>query len=187
MKHRPWTNAEEEFLRTNIVKLNGPRLREKFNEKFTKRSKKAIDRKVETLGLRYRNSNLTETHLRFIKDNWKKLTDLEMAEKLNCSTSAVASRRLKLKLNRFDLLPMNAEERKIFMDTYKNKKGCIICGEKDPIVLDFHHIDPATKEFSLGLNQATEEHMREEIEKCVVICSNCHRRVHAKTIQLPIK
>ena len=63
---------------------------------------------------------------------------------------------------------------------YKSFVGCVICREKDPIVLDLHHVnevdklyDPAKTPF-VGLKA-----MRIEIRKCVVLCSNCHRRLHA--------
>jgi hypothetical protein len=54
---------------------------------------------------------------------------------------------------------------------------CVDCGEADPVVLDFDHIDPKTKLFSVGSmlsRQATPAVMR-EIEKCEVRCANCHR------------
>ena len=61
------------------------------------------------------------------------------------------------------------------------KIPCAICGEDHPAVLDFHHVDESTKSFTM--NTATKngtkfERIVEEIEKCVVLCSNCHRKHH---------
>ena len=57
--------------------------------------------------------------------------------------------------------------------------GCIICGELELCCLDFHHLDPLFKENSISnLSGGASERLIEEIEKCVVLCSNCHRKVH---------
>lgn len=68
---------------------------------------------------------------------------------------------------------------------FKRYCGCKICGERDHIVLDLHHLDPSVKEKEVGrLFGCTRNKLKEEIRKCVVLCSNCHRRVHAGTIVL---
>ena len=60
---------------------------------------------------------------------------------------------------------------------YKGGK-CALCGIIDsPCVYDFHHIDPASKDFNLG-NSTSRERMFEELDKCILICSNCHRKLH---------
>ena len=67
-----------------------------------------------------------------------------------------------------------------FLNNYK-KNGCIKCGVKDPVVLDFHHVDPTDKSFTIsqGVQRMYDEGMIiEEIRKCVLLCSNCHRKEH---------
>lgn len=65
------------------------------------------------------------------------------------------------------------------------KKECIICGEKEPICLDFHHINPEEKSFTIAKHQSLgKEKLLAEIKKCVCLCSNCHRKVHAGIINL---
>ncbi len=70
---------------------------------------------------------------------------------------------------------------------YKGNK-CMICGyDKCARALSFHHIDPAKKEFDLsskGLTRSWEK-IKMEIEKCVLICANCHMEVHDGITQLP--
>lgn len=65
---------------------------------------------------------------------------------------------------------------------------CMICGyDRCPGALDFHHRDPKLKEFGLsdkGLTRSWEK-TKNEIDKCVLICANCHREVHAGITQLP--
>ena len=63
----------------------------------------------------------------------------------------------------------------------KAKRGCEDCGEGDPKVLDLHHRDPATKKFTFGKSgnlSLSWPRIVEEINKCDVLCANCHRRRH---------
>ena len=57
---------------------------------------------------------------------------------------------------------------------------CAACGyDRLPAALHFHHLDPSTKEFGLsarGLSRALER-AREEAQKCVLLCGNCHAEV----------
>jgi hypothetical protein len=47
-------------------------------------------------------------------------------------------------------------------------------------VLDFHHVDPSTKEFDFTKGQTySYERQKREAEKCILICANCHRELHA--------
>lgn len=64
---------------------------------------------------------------------------------------------------------------------------CIICGESENCCLDFHHLDPKNKEFNIskGITLGYKiERLKEEIEKCVCVCSNCHRKIHNGLINL---
>lgn len=67
-------------------------------------------------------------------------------------------------------------------------KGCCVCGYKRcDRALDFHHLDPKTKlrEVSRMISENYSlTRVKEEIRKCVVLCSNCHREVHAGLISL---
>jgi hypothetical protein len=74
-------------------------------------------------------------------------------------------------------------ELRIWLDEYKSKLACSICGENHPACLDFHHRDSKTKDFSPGNIRGWgwgRERVLQEIDKCVVLCSNCHRKLHAK-------
>ena len=76
------------------------------------------------------------------------------------------------------------QKNKKYIDKIKSK-GCIICGEKELCCLEFHHIDPTNKIDSV-VNMLNKEHelLKKEVNKCVVLCANCHRKVHANIIQL---
>lgn len=58
---------------------------------------------------------------------------------------------------------------------------CLRCGESDPACLDFHHAGDSEKEFSVSrrANRGHSiENIRAEIDRCDVLCANCHRKEH---------
>jgi 5-methylcytosine-specific restriction endonuclease McrA len=69
------------------------------------------------------------------------------------------------------------------LQAFLSDKKCIMCGENDPVVLDFDHINPATKSFSIAKAITYGKKWEEifaEIQKCQILCANCHRRKTAK-------
>lgn len=66
---------------------------------------------------------------------------------------------------------------------YKATLSCSICGENDECCLDFHHIDPLKKDLPLSkalTNNWSMKRLMKEVDKCQVVCSNCHRKIHKK-------
>ena len=63
---------------------------------------------------------------------------------------------------------------------------CEICGyNKNIAALEFHHIDPNTKKFQLDMrhfSNTTLETLKQELDKCILICANCHRELHNKNL-----
>lgn len=63
---------------------------------------------------------------------------------------------------------------------YKGKK-CNICGyDKCIAALEFHHLEEKTKEFELSSHESSTnwEDIKKELDKCIVVCANCHREIH---------
>jgi hypothetical protein len=58
---------------------------------------------------------------------------------------------------------------------------CITCGySKNFAALDFHHTNPETKDFEIGSGHTRKfESIKQELDKCILLCSNCHRELHA--------
>lgn len=68
---------------------------------------------------------------------------------------------------------------------YKGGK-CIICNYNVYNgALEFHHVEPLTKEFGIGHKGATKswEKVKAELDKCILVCSNCHKEIHAGLTQ----
>lgn len=69
---------------------------------------------------------------------------------------------------------------------YKGGK-CSICNyDKCIAALDFHHVDPSRKDFNIAnlANIAFKKNLeaiKAELDKCICVCSNCHRELHYKT------
>ncbi|EKD80311.1 MAG: hypothetical protein ACD_40C00144G0002 [uncultured bacterium] len=64
---------------------------------------------------------------------------------------------------------------------------CQICGYNKYIgAMDFHHIDEENKSFDLSSKGLTRswDRIKEEINKCALVCSNCHREIHAGVVDL---
>lgn len=73
----------------------------------------------------------------------------------------------------------NARRNSKFL-AWKSHLCCCICGEQHTSCLDFHHLDPTTKDFVISGAGSKVGMMRliEEIQKCVVVCKNCHTKIH---------
>lgn len=72
-----------------------------------------------------------------------------------------------------------------FYNEYKSQFTCLICKEAEVVCLDFHHLDGKDKKYNPSrLRQVSIKKMEEEFAKCVILCSNCHRKVHAGIINL---
>ena len=66
---------------------------------------------------------------------------------------------------------------------YKKRSKCDKCGVKDYRVLEFHHLKSENKDFDIGSvfnKRYGLKGIKEEIEKCIILCANCHKILHYK-------
>lgn len=82
---------------------------------------------------------------------------------------------------------VRSQKQKVFeaLIEIKQKAGCYFCGERCYLCLDFHHVS-GEKDFILSKAGITVQIALKEMEKCEVVCSNCHRKVHANILVLEI-
>ena len=65
------------------------------------------------------------------------------------------------------------------LNEYKASRSCKKCGENRFYLLDFHHINPDEKDYGIARRAHTNlSTLMPEINKCVVLCANCHREFH---------
>lgn len=70
--------------------------------------------------------------------------------------------------------------KKIKQQCIEYKGGCCSrCGyNKCSTALEFHHLDPSQKEFGITSRNVKWETLKVELDKCILVCANCHREIH---------
>lgn len=67
---------------------------------------------------------------------------------------------------------------------WRETLSCCQCNEKETVCLEFHHSDPLLKEQNvIRMVARGPKSVVKELKKCVVVCANCHRKIHAYGIQ----
>jgi hypothetical protein len=71
---------------------------------------------------------------------------------------------------------------------YKEAQGCRFCNEGYYKCLQFHHIDPSQKDFVLSSarQKGSWTQVLSEIAKCIVVCGNCHVKIHDGLLSPPV-
>ena len=105
----------------------------------------------------------------------------EIKEQLGCSKGTIAyhcgeGQKLKTK----EANDRRRERNRQWLEDLKSQLKCEKCEESRYWLLDFHHLDPNEKEASIAylLRSSTKQKVQQEMEKCIVLCSNCHRDLH---------
>lgn len=80
------------------------------------------------------------------------------------------------------------DKTKKWLIEYRKTLSCARCKEDHPACLSFHHTDPKTKKYTVadmpnrGCSVAL---IKKEIEKCLVLCHNCHAKLHYEQEERP--
>lgn len=88
---------------------------------------------------------------------------------------------------KFNRVKAVQKRRKLIKENAVEYKGgcCEICGyNKYYGALEFHHLNPEEKDFSIGQKGYCRswESVKNELDKCICVCSNCHKEIHAGII-----
>jgi hypothetical protein len=73
-----------------------------------------------------------------------------------------------------------AKQKKLWWEFKKTLK-CAKCGESHPACIDFHHLDRNDKDkrhVNVLIKNRQYAQAYREVEKCLVVCANCHRKIH---------
>lgn len=94
--------------------------------------------------------------------------------------------KIKLKTHYQNNKDYYSDKKKVRVDDVRNlikdikaKSKCARCPEDDAACLDFHH--EGNKDFNIGeaiVNGYSIGRVKEKIDKCIILCSNCHRKLH---------
>ena len=84
------------------------------------------------------------------------------------------------------------KRRKKLRSTAVRYKGgqCFLCGYNKCVqALEFHHPEPNRKDFGISASGTTRAwpKIKRELDKCVMLCANCHREVHVGIRQLSVE
>ncbi len=65
--------------------------------------------------------------------------------------------------------------------------SCELCGySKCDRALEFHHLNPDEKDFGIGGRSLSFDRLKDEVDKCMLVCSNCHSEIHDNLINLEV-
>lgn len=98
----------------------------------------------------------------------------------------ISENRYRCKKCRVDAVQKRRHKTKEILIEYKGGK-CEICGYNKCVeALEFHHKDPTKKDFGIGQKGYTRsiELNKKEVDKCILVCANCHREIHAGKITI---
>ena len=148
---------------------------------------------INDIGLeQYKKLNSDEIEL--LKEYYKTHTIEETSKKFEVSISTVKKYSNKKFKDRTedDRKKANYNHVKNFRKRTKEKaveyKGgkCKICNyDRCVSALEFHHLEPSKKDFTLSqsMNIAWDK-IKEELDKCILVCANCHREIHEGIIKI---
>lgn len=66
----------------------------------------------------------------------------------------------------------------------RRKTKCHICGEPEYCCLELHHVRNKQYNISQAVKKLPNELFIKELDKCICVCSNCHRKIHNNIIEL---
>ena len=131
-----------------------------------------------------KNKELTEEETKNIQKIYDEFGSVRKASKESGYSRELIKRILKIKLKikstkkPGDYVNKARRKRKIVLIEYKG--GCCQnCSYKKCVSsLQFHHIDSTTKDFTIGGRNYSLEKMKNEVDKCLLVCANCHIEIH---------
>jgi hypothetical protein len=72
-----------------------------------------------------------------------------------------------------------------FRDSLLSQFPCVTCGNPDPTVIEWHHVDPSNKSFGIRkFMLKPHEEWWDEVLKCIPVCANCHKKIHKNKLCL---
>lgn len=188
-----YTNQETIDL---IIKLRSEGMKYTDIIKETGCSKATVSKYCMQAGLSEKSKKIDEITPEILELAQKRYEELgnikKVAKELHVSYQRLVDAGLQLKIKtkkqrkEGELTPQAtcAQKTKLKAIEYKGGK-CVICGyNKSVRALQFHHVDPSQKDFGISGSTKSFEKLKPELDKCVLVCANCHAEIHDKLINL---
>jgi len=103
-----------------------------------------------------------------------------------CNREILALHYINNKENYKEKTSFHKKSKREWLNNYKKTLKCNNCDENHPAVLDFHHLDPSKKDFTIASRvSVAKETLLIELAKCVILCRNCHSELHAGVWDIP--
>lgn len=129
--------------------------------------------KIKELYKELKSTRKVAEILRISRDSVRKYVEVERLEKMTEE---------ELKQSNSKKVIEWRKRTKLKLVEYKGGE-CSICGYKRSLkALEFHHIDPNEKDFTISGKSFSYERLKKEVDKCILVCSNCHAEIHEKEI-----
>ena len=107
---------------------------------------------------------------------WKKYLN-----KRTPSEGASIKNKLRIRYSKAKEVSSWRKRTKLKLIEYKGGK-CVFCNyNKCTRALQFHHRDPSQKDFQISGTSKAFETLKKEVDKCDLVCSNCHAEIHDRT------
>jgi DNA-binding CsgD family transcriptional regulator len=177
-------------LENNILKLKSEGKTHKEVMNLLNISKSTVCHYCLKNGLNFSNTKVNDDLIIKIKKLTEKYTikdiskicgiSISTVKRYKDTTSTIKLSHEQLKENNKKIVTRTRQRLKLKAIDYKGG-ACVCCGyNKSVRSMHFHHIDPTQKDFSIGGNGATRswEKIKTELDKCVLVCSNCHGEIH---------
>lgn len=109
------------------------------------------------------------------------MEELRVCKKHGNTLHIWSQNRWRCKKCRVDAVKRRRDKIKELSIEYKGGKCCICGYNKCHSALEFHHLDPEAKDFGIGAHGYTRswEEVKKELNKCILVCANCHRELHS--------
>lgn len=108
-------------------------------------------------------------------------------DQFNWRNKSKGTRRSECKFCHSKYMKEKYQEKKQIINNLKQQQCCVKCGDNRPYVLDYHHLDPNIKDMNVSRmlsNRSNINDVKQEINKCIVLCANCHREFHYLNISI---
>lgn len=130
---------------------------------------------IQDVILRCEKEHIDYSHLLFPKEGEQRCSQCGMIKKY---TEFYSKRKICK-----DCTKQNEREKYLYyrkqLNDYKQECACQKCGCNKFYMLDFHHVNPEEKEAKISdLSRVKIENITKELNKCIVLCANCHREFH---------